>query len=91
MQWYNAYANIRRLHMQTKTRALRLSDEAWNMLLVKATKNGFRGRAEYLEQLLTKKKEQPVDSHSQSVTVEDTTLAVQNHRPVRAVPKPDKK
>ena len=77
--------------MQTKTRALRLSDEAWAALLVKAQQRGYRGRAEYLEELLTKKKEQPVDNKAQTQTVEDTTLAVQNHRPVRAVPKPDKK
>lgn len=77
--------------MQTKTRALRLSDEAWSTLLVKAKKNGYRGRAEYLEQLLTKKKEQPVDDKAQTETIEDETPAVQTIRPVRAVPKPDKK
>ncbi len=37
--------------MQTKTRAIRLSDETWNELERLANQGKLRGRAEYLEML----------------------------------------
>jgi hypothetical protein len=82
-----------------KEHLITLEETTWQQLedIARDKKLMYRGRlsrAAVIEKLVAaymKKKEQPVDNKAQTQTVEDTTLAVQNHRPVRAVPKPDKK
>lgn len=46
----------------TKTRAIRLSDEAWNELKRRADEYNLRGRAEYLEMLCKEDKDKPEET-----------------------------
>ncbi len=81
-----------------KNYTVTLEEITWQQLEEIAIKKNlaYRGRpsrSEVIERLVAAyaKKEQPVDSKAQTTTVEDETPAVQTIRPVRAVPKPDKK